>query len=184
MLHAMRLALLLTIGAVLGGCPVAVVPVGTTLVSGIDAIGPTAGSGEFPDCYVPAQGSEWAAEVIQLVNDERAKYGLDPLDPSAELSEQANIAACNMIHYNYFSHVNPVTGSSPIDRFEASGFDGHACGENIAAGQPSPADVVDGWIHSPDHEANILCPAFTHLGVGIREGGEYRVYWVQLFGGP
>jgi uncharacterized protein YkwD len=184
MLHAMRLGLLLTLGAIMGGCPAGLVQVGTSVLSSTAGSAESAGTGEFSDCYVPAEGSAWAAEVIQLVNDERAKYGLNALAPSAELSQAANAEACDMIHYNYFDHINPVTGSSPLDRFAASGFEGNICGENIAAGQQSPEQVVDGWIGSPEHEDNVLSPAFTHMGIGIRLGGPYRIYWVQLFGGP
>ncbi len=185
-MRAVQVGLLLTLGAILGGCPPTLVPVDTR-VSGsepVNTTGGTAGTGEFSDCYVPAHGSQWAAEVVQRVNDERAKYGLSPLAAHAGLSEQANKEACAMIHYNFFDHINPADGTSPLDRFQASGYEGSSCGENIAAGQLTPAQVVAGWINSPDHQVNILSPAFTDIGVGIRQGGPYRIYWVQLFGGP
>lgn len=54
-------------------------------------------------------------------------------------------------------------------------------GENIAAGQRTPPETMDGWMNSPGHKANILKPEFTHIGVGYLTGGEYRTYWTQMF---
>jgi uncharacterized protein YkwD len=181
------LVLLLTVGLTLGGCPSGPSgPSGTSDPAGApdpNSAVSTAVAGEFVDCREPAEEAAWAAEVLQRVNDERTSYGLTALAPDAGLAEQAAAHACAMIHYGFFDHTNPDTGSTPMDRFAASGFEGYACGENIAAGQSTPAEVVTGWMNSPGHRANILSAAFTHLGIGIRQGGLYRIYWVQLFGG-
>jgi len=175
---------LLMAGLILGGCPGGLTGSGNPA----DATNPgstsgTTTAGEFVDCRVPAEEVAWAAEVLQHVNDERTSRGLTALEPDSGLAEQAAAHACAMIHYGFFDHTNPVTGSTPFDRFEASGFRGYACGENIAAGELTPAQVVTEWMNSPGHQANILATDFTHVGIGIRQGGPYRIYWVQLFGG-
>ena len=167
---------LLSLGVCLGGCPAVVMPV-AGVISAVGAVG------EFPECHIPPEEDEWAAQVLDLVNQERTSRGLNALQANAGLAREADIEACEMIHYDYFDHVNPVTGTTPMDRFAASGFKGLIFGENLAAGVPTPAEVVTGWMNSPDHRDNILDPEFTHLGVGVRLGGEYRIYWVQLFGG-
>jgi uncharacterized protein YkwD len=83
----------------------------------------------------------------------------------------------------YFDHTSP-DGRSPFDRMRAAGYAGNLMGENIAAGQPTPAAVMDAWMHSPGHRANILNCQFTEIGVGVssRAGSPYRIYWTQDFG--
>lgn len=181
MLRNVRLAVLLLVGALLGGCPNVLAPTGTP-PDGTD--GGTGGAGEFPDCTVPAQIGQWGPELIQRINDERARFGLDPLVPNDALAEQANIHACDMIHYNFFDHNNPVTGTTPSTRVAAAGFAGNSVGENIGAGEQSPAQVMADWVNSPQHEANIISPAFTDIGVGVRQGGLHGIYWTVIFAGP
>jgi uncharacterized protein YkwD len=158
----------------LGGCPTNVTnTAGASAINGVP--------GEFPDCRIPAQEDAWAAEVLALVNQERTGRGLCALQASSELAQAANEQACAMIHYNFFDHTNPVTGDTPTERFIACGFQGDIYGENLAAGPTTPEQVVEGWMNSPGHRHNILLPEFTHLGVGVRLGGQYAVYWVQVF---
>jgi uncharacterized protein YkwD len=61
------------------------------------------------------------------------------------------------------------------------GIDFKAAGENIAAGQKTAEEVMDGWMNSEGHRANILNPDFTHIGIGYVQGGDYGTYWTQLF---
>lgn len=141
-------------------------------------------SAEFPGCAPAAEGEAWRAEVLQLVNDERAAWGLDPLSHSQTLEDQAEQYACEMIYYGFFAHDNPVTGSELPDRAAEFGYDYWVIGENLAAGQPTPVRVVQDWMGSPGHRANILDERFTEAGVGVRVGGEYGIYWVLEFGLP
>jgi uncharacterized protein YkwD len=138
--------------------------------------------GSFPDCLEPVDAVAWRAEVLTLVNDERAAVGLDALVRNQTLEEEADEYACEMIHYNFFAHVNPVTGTTLADRTEAIGYDYVLVGENLAAGLDTPQQVVQAWMDSPGHRANILEPQFTELGVGVRGGGAHGTYWVQEFG--
>ena len=115
-------------------------------------------------------------QVLQLTNQERAKSGLAPLKANAELNYAADKYAELMSQKRYFSHTGP-DGSKPWDRAKAVGFEAQTMGENIAAGQKTPQEVVQGWMNSPGHRANILNPSFTQLGVGFENN-----YWVQKFG--
>ena len=81
----------------------------------------------------------------------------------------------------FYAHTSP-DGGEPWHRAAAAGSARRTIGENIACGQRSPAEVVRGWMDSPGHRANILKPAFTHIGVGFAGGGPAGTYWTQLFG--
>ncbi|MDZ7962123.1 MAG: CAP domain-containing protein [Aulosira sp. DedQUE10] len=115
-------------------------------------------------------------QVLQLTNQERVKYGLAALKENAELDYAADKYAELMAEKNYFSHTGP-DGSQPWDRAKKVGFEAQTMGENIAAGQKTPQDVVQAWMNSAGHKANILNAKFTQLGVGFHNN-----YWVQDFG--
>jgi uncharacterized protein YkwD len=139
---------------------------------------------QFPGCADPANGQEFEAEILRLVNRERTARGLNALVRSAVLEFQATQYACEMIEYAFFDHVNPQTGSRLRDRAEQFGYHYQAIGENLAAGQPTPARAMQDWMNSPGHRDNILNPDYTELGVAYRLGGSYTHYWVQEFGRP
>lgn len=158
------------------------------VVVGGDTTGTTTASDaltvRFPECQEPAEADFWRSEIMRLVNQERQSQGLDPVTWNQALEDQATEYACELIHYDYFGHVNAVTGSTLTDRAAQFGYEYWIIGENLAAGQRSPVQAVSDWINSPCHRENILNPAFTELGVGIRVGGDYGFYWVQEFGRP
>ena len=121
--------------------------------------------------------SEFAQEVIALVNKERHHMGLPPLTEISVLDDFAQARSREIV--SQFEHVRP-NGSNPLDDVMSAGY--HAAGENIASGHPTPEAVVDGWMNSSAHRANILSPDFSYIGVGYCEsGGHY--YWVQIFAG-
>lgn len=124
-----------------------------------------------------------ANEVIRLVNVERSKNGLAPLKANAELSKVATTKAQDMIDKNYFSHTSPTYGS-PFDMMKKFGINYTAAGENIAYGQKTPADVMNSWMNSPGHRANILNSNFTEIGVGVANDKNGTPYWVQMFINP
>ncbi|MGW7074777.1 CAP domain-containing protein [Streptomyces sp. NPDC054866] len=126
--------------------------------------------------------AEWAAAVLRLTNAERTAAGLRPLSPDPILTVAAQGHSADMIARAFYSHTSPE-GGEPWHRASAAGSTHRAIGENIACGQRTPAEVVDGWMNSPGHRANILKPSFTHLGVGFAGGGSAGTYWTQLFGG-
>ncbi|WP_018924771.1 CAP domain-containing protein [Salsuginibacillus kocurii] len=123
---------------------------------------------------------EFQAEVIELTNQEREAQGLEPLETHVELSDVATVKSEDMRDNDYFSHDSPTYGS-PFDLMDHYGVNYRTAAENIAAGQMSPEQVVEGWMNSDGHRQNIMNAEFTHIGVGYAEGGSQNHYWTQLF---
>lgn len=121
-----------------------------------------------------------AMQVLELVNNERTKAGLQPLQLDSLLNKVAAEKAHDMATKGYFSHDSPTYGS-PFDMMRTFGVDYKSAGENIAAGQRDAAAVMNSWMHSSGHRANILSSKYTKLGVGYYAGGSYGTYWVQEF---
>ncbi len=121
--------------------------------------------------------SAYEKEVAELVNSYRAQYGLPPLTLSKELSDVARAKSQDMHDKKYFSHTSPTYGS-PFDMMKAFGITYRTAGENIAMGQQTPKAVVEAWMNSEGHRANILNSGFTHIGVGYVQDGNY---WTQMF---
>lgn len=123
-------------------------------------------------------GSEYADRVLELVNKERAKAGLTPLVIDSKLQYVATEKSKDMAISDYFSHTSPNYGS-PFDMMKSFGVTYRAAGENIAMGYKTPEAVMDGWMNSPGHKANILSDNFGKIGIGIYFGDS--VYWTQMF---
>lgn len=119
-------------------------------------------------------------QVADLVNQQRAAQGLPALKFNAELSKVAEAKAADMRDKGYFDHNSPTYGS-PFDMMKQFGITYRAAGENIAKGYKTPAAVMDGWMNSPGHRANILNSNFTEIGVGYVTDGNGTGYWVQMF---
>jgi len=121
--------------------------------------------------------SSYESEVIRLVNEIRQKNGLRPLTANWELSRVARYKSQDMRDNGYFSHNSPTYGT-PFQMLSAFGLSYRTAGENIAKGYASPQAVVNGWMNSSGHRANILNGSYTQIGVGYVSGGNY---WTQLF---
>ncbi|GAB3805549.1 CAP domain-containing protein [Virgibacillus kimchii] len=121
--------------------------------------------------------SQFEQEVVDLTNAERSKHGLSPLQADVELSKVAREKSRDMAANNYFDHNSPTYGS-PFDMMQQFDVNYRTAGENIAKGQRSPQEVVDAWMNSEGHRANILNGDFTHIGVGYVEQGNH---WTQMF---
>lgn len=115
------------------------------------------------------------AEVVRLVNVERAKHGLKAVQRGPKTSAVARAYAAEMARTGRFEH-GDVAG-----RLKAAGITYRSYGENIAKGQRTAAEVMDEWMKSPGHRANILNRDFTHLGAGVHFGTDGRGHWVQDF---
>ena len=122
---------------------------------------------------------DFEKEVVRLVNVERTKNGLKPLTYDWELSRVARIKSQDMRDNKYFSHTSPTYGS-PFQMMKDFGITYRSAGENIARGQATPQSVVNAWMNSSGHRANILNSSFTHIGVGYVANGKY---WTQMFVG-
>lgn len=132
------------------------------------------------------------AEILAYVNQARSascRCGTTTYPPAlalvlnAQLNAAAQKHATDMATYNYFSHTGR-DGSTPWARMTREGYAWRRAGENIAAGQTSARAVVDGWLRSPGHCANLMNANFKDLGVGYAYGAAstYKRYWVQNFG--
>jgi len=121
--------------------------------------------------------SSYEGEVVRLVNEIRVKNGLKALNHDWELSRVARYKSQDMKDKNYFSHTSPTYGS-PFQMMKSFGISYRSAGENIAKGYATPEAVVNGWMNSSGHRANILNSSFTHIGVGYVSGGNY---WTQMF---
>jgi uncharacterized YkwD family protein/spore coat assembly protein SafA len=130
--------------------------------------------------HIPTQDAtvqRYEQEVIRLVNEIRAENGLPALTYNWELSRVARYKSQDMKDNRYFSHTSPVYGS-PFEMMRSFGISYRSAGENIARGYATPQAVVNGWMNSSGHRANILNASFTQIGVGyVAEGN----YWTQMF---
>lgn len=124
--------------------------------------------------------SQQAKDVLSLVNAERSKQGLSSLTLSNKLTAVANEKARDMAENNYFSHTSPTYGT-PFQMLQQYGIRYRTAGENIAAGQRTPAEVMQSWMQSSGHRANILNPSYTEIGIGYYAGGSYGTEWTQIF---
>lgn len=126
--------------------------------------------------------ASYIAEVVRLVNEERAKEGLSALrSDDTALNEAAALRAQELPEL--FSHTRP-NGTSCFTAMQEKGVSYRSAGENIAAGQRTPAAVVNAWMNSPGHRANILNAGYNRIGVGYATGDSgYGVYWAQMFAG-
>ncbi len=119
-------------------------------------------------------------EVIRLVNVERARNGLQALQANWQASRVARIKSQDMITNRYFSHTSPVYGS-PFKMLESYGLRFSAAAENIAKGQRTAQEVMNSWMNSPGHRANILSRSFTQIGVGAAKDASGVLVWTQMF---
>ena len=124
--------------------------------------------------------SKEQVEVLNLVNKERKANGLKPLTLNKELSNVANIKSRDMIEKGYFDHTSPTYGS-PFDMMKKFNISYNTAGENIAMGQKTPSEVMNSWMNSSGHRANILNSTYTELGVGIQKDSSGTIYWTQMF---
>jgi uncharacterized protein YkwD len=135
--------------------------------------------------YQNASLQNWADEILRLTNIERANAGLTPLKRSRNLNYIAQAHARDMGLRDYFNHTAEGYGLSPFQRMDAvRSAKYRSAGENIAAGQHSPSQVVSAWMNSPGHRSNILNSSFEYLGVGVYYDaglGSYKEQWVQMF---
>ncbi len=123
---------------------------------------------------------EFGEKVVELVNAERKKYGLEPLESDFDLKCAAFERAMELTEL--FSHTRP-DGSSCFSILSEYDISYGTCGENIAAGQFSPESVMQSWMNSAGHRANILSEDFSKIGIGCYcdEDSTYGIYWTQIF---
>ena len=122
--------------------------------------------------------ASFANQVLQLVNQERAKAGLSALSTNTTLTSAANQRAKETV--TSFSHTRP-NGTSFSTVLKEFSISYNAAGENIAYGQKTPQEVVTGWMNSPGHRANIMNANFGKIGIGVHKASNGTIYWTQVF---
>lgn len=149
---------------------------------------PEAGNPDVPENSQPGTDNEqpestpeslsYAEQVVKLVNEERAKAGLSALELDNRIASAALIRAQEI--KTSFSHTRP-DGRKFSTVLTDNGIRFMGAGENIAWGQTSPEQVMNAWMNSDGHRANILDANFTKIGVGHYQDAAGRHYWAQLF---
>lgn len=135
---------------------------------------------KIPDTTASQGGlSEAEQQMLQLVNQARAENNVPPLKSDSELANVARIKSQDMIDNNYFSHNSPTYGS-PFDMMKDFDINYVQAGENIAGNQ-DVQKAHDALMNSPGHRKNILSTDFTHIGIGIKSGGQYGNMYTQMF---
>ncbi len=119
-------------------------------------------------------------EVVRLVNQARASAGLSALKNNWQAARVARIKSQDMIDNNYFSHTSPVYGS-PFKMMEKYGLRFSSAAENIAYGQKTAQAVMNSWMNSAGHKANIMSKTVTEIGVGAAKKSNGTLYWTQMF---
>lgn len=133
-------------------------------------------------------------QVLELANRARALpqrcgstpyAAAPPLSLNARLGQVALDYARDMATYGYMDHIGR-DGSSPQQRITRGGYQWVEVGENLASGIMTPEDAVDGWLHSPEHCANLMDPLFREMGVAfaVNPHNNAGVYWAMEFGTP
>lgn len=131
----------------------------------------------FPSLCRANESYACALQVLKIANEHRAKAGKHPLKISPKICRLAEVRAKELVRK--FSHTRP-DGRSCFSILNANRIGG-AKGENIAAGQRTPQSVMNSWMNSPGHRANIMSGSFRKLGVGMYKDKNGKRYWVQLF---
>jgi uncharacterized protein YkwD len=155
-----------------------------------------------------AGNADFDRQVLELTNQARAKnwdcvakrfpnpggvsnpLRLGALEANGVLDRAARAQSAGMALSRYFDHQSSLDSSHPADRVSATDYPWQTVGENIAAGQPTPAVVVDAWLRSPGHCRNIMNPAFTQIGLSFvqrpssKAEPQIRNFWTQVFARP
>ncbi len=183
----MRRSVLLagSLGA-LAVCAAVVAPVTSYAATSGTAYGAEAGAlnghrGVLLSYPAPTGNVALEAEVTRLVNVERTVTGCDPLTVDDRLGTAARKHSTDMAMNNYFSHTSR-DGTDFATRITRERYTWSWVGENIAKGQRTPADVMNSWMDSPGHRANILNCGFRDIGVGVAADSDGTLLWTQDFG--
>lgn len=125
-----------------------------------------------------AEQNPYLQQIVDLVNAERAKAGAAPLVMVTELNHAAGIRAEEI--YTKFAHERP-DGSRYRTVLDQLAISYSGCGENVAYGFRTPEAVMEGWMNSEGHKANILNENYTSIGIGYYKGANGYNYWAQMF---
>ncbi|RSS82263.1 CAP domain-containing protein, partial [Streptomyces sp. WAC05292] len=139
---------------------------------------PQAPAAPEPSAPTAAPDSGAAAQILALVNKERAAVGCPALTVNEQLAKAAQAHSEDMASHTTMSHTGS-DGSDPGERITRAGYEWRTYGENVAYGYSTAEQVMQGWMNSPGHRQNILNCAFKEIGVGLAQPNHY---WTQDFG--
>lgn len=134
--------------------------------------------GSIPRLVKYSSGAREPTELkmINMINEERTRVYLKPLNENAQLDLSARNKACDMLNKNYFTHDSP-SGKTPWDFIEEVGYNYHFAGENQSNGVTDLDEMMQKFMQSPEHRKNIMSPDYKEIGIGICGS-----YLVQHFG--
>jgi uncharacterized protein YkwD len=137
-----------------------------------------------PDPGWGTLNTSFAAQVLTLINQHRATLGEGALTTDWALTDSAQWKSMNMSGLDYFDHTDDPIGRSVQQRLLDCGYPASSSGwgENIAYGYPTPASVVQAWLNSPGHRANIENASYRTTGIGVAANAAGAYYWTQEFG--
>lgn len=162
-------------------------PVPTTTPTTVPPTAPSSPAAPAPTSPPPAPAptgnTAQEAEVVTIVNAERAKAGCAALTADDRLTAAARGHSADMAARGYFSHTTPE-GVAFSTRITSAGYRWSSAGENIAKGQRTPAEVMTAWMNSAGHKANILNCGFKNIGVGVVADAQGSLVWTQDFASP
>ena len=128
---------------------------------------------------IPSALTAMEQQIVNLLNQDRIKLGLKPLEVDMRLVKAARLKSQDMITKNYTSHISPTYGS-PFDMLKSMGITYKTAGENIA-GAGTVERAYTNLMNSPGHRANMMSPSYTKVGIGIVQGGPYGLMITQMF---
>lgn len=173
-MRTLRTALAIGVGVTLNACagiPISI-PTGTS-GTGTTTAGP------------PANPETVAADVVRYTNDARVRNGLPPFAANGKLMEAARIQAQQMAQYQRADHtINGAEYPTLQSRLQAVSYVYSNAAENVAWNQRDAASVVNTWMNSSGHRANILDPTLRDVGAGMARSSRGEPYWIQVFGTP
>lgn len=154
----------------------------STPVEDLTAMEMTGGEGTAgEDASTPSDSDAFDQQILDLVNQERAKVGADPLSINEQLDQAADLHSQDQAGMNNSTHMGS-NGSDFTARIGDAGYQYSTAAENVAAGQIDAADVMASWMGSDGHRANILNADFEDIGIGSATGDDGSIYWTQNFG--
>jgi uncharacterized protein YkwD len=154
------------------------------LVSACGCTAPTSPS-DTPAPTAAVSMTPMASAIVDLTNAERGRAGLGTVRAEARLTRAAQLQAEQNARAGRIDHVLPEAQyPRPEDRLAAAGYPWQAYGENLAFGYPDAPSVVESWMHSTGHRANMLAPSFTEIGIGLALDASGRRYFAQIFARP
>ena len=136
---------------------------------------------EKPQIEKGTELKEDEKEIFKLINDIRIEHGLEPLKNSSTMQPVALKKAQDMVENNYFAHTSPTYGNVDKMLIEAN-INFMSCGENLGR-YSNNKDVVEAWMNSPSHKANILDSSYSYTGIAVVKSSENRKIYVQMFVG-